>query len=298
MKVAVAGASGLIGRALVERLMRDGCEVVTLVRRTPQEHFEARWNPATGDLPPGVLAGVDAVVNLAGAGVGDRRWSAEYKRLLVSSRVDSTRTLVKAMLAHDRPPAVLVNASAQGFYGDRGDETLTEDSVGGEGFLAELCRTWEGEAMQAAIRSSGAIRVVTLRTGLVMAHHGGAFARLLPLIRVGLAGPLGTGRQWWSWITLEDEVSAIVHLLNAEVAGPVNLCAPDPRRQGALVAVLGRALHRPTLVPTPAFALRATLGELADDILSSVQMLPQVLQNNGFRFAHADLANAAEWLTA
>jgi uncharacterized protein (TIGR01777 family) len=298
VKIAVAGSSGLIGRALVDRLTHERHDVLTLVRRPPQHHGEVRWDPATGFLPPGVLAGVDAVVNLAGAGVGDHRWTEDYKRLLVSSRIDATRTLVTALLDQDSPATVLVNASAQGFYGDRGEEVLNEDSPPGQGFLSDLCRDWEAEATLAATGSDGAIRVALLRTGLVMAPHGGAFARVLPLVRFGLGGPLGTGRQWWPWITLEDQVSAIVHLLTHDVSGPVDLCSPEPARQYEVVRALGRALKRPTLLPAPAFALRTVLGEFAVEVLGSTRMTPQVLQRTGFAFAHPDLDSAATWLTA
>ncbi len=297
MKVVVAGSSGLIGTALVTRLQSGGHTVLRLVRRPPRGSSEVQWAPGEAALDPGALTGVDAVVNLAGAGVGDKRWTDAYKKVLVDSRIETTRTLVDAMGAQPTPPPVLVNASAQGFYGDRGDEVLTEGSAGGDGFLADLCRQWEAAAARAEEVTGGATRVAMIRTGLVMAAGGGAFGRLLPLLKLGLAGPLGNGRQWWSWVTLEDHVAAIEHLLTADVAGPVNLNAPHPERQGDLTKALGRAFGRPVLLPAPAFALRTILGEFSTEILSSTRMVPQVLQRSGFSFRHPDIDAAGSWLT-
>lgn len=297
MRIAVAGSSGLIGTSLVTRLQSAGHEVVRLVRRPPRSGTEVQWAPGEADLEPDVLAGVDAVVNLAGAGVGDKRWTDEYKQVLVDSRVDATTTLVDAMRGLDTPPRVLVNASAQGFYGARGDEVLTEESAGGEGFLADLCRQWEAAATRAHEATDGGTRVVMIRTGLVMAAGGGAFERLLPLLKLGLAGPLGGGQQWWSWITLEDQVAAMQYLLTADdLAGPVNLCAPHPERQAALTRALGGAFGRPTLLPVPGFALRTVLGEFSSEVLSSIRMSPAKLQAGGFSFRHPDIEAAAAWL--
>jgi len=297
VKVVVAGSSGLIGTALVDRLSAEGHQVVTLVRRAAQSHGEVTWNPDAVTLAPEVLAGVDAVVNLAGAGIGAHRWTDAYKRLLLGSRVNATRTLVDAMLALDTPPRVLVNASAQGFYGDRGEEVLTEEAPAGRGFTAELCLAWEAEAGRATEESSGGIRVVQLRSALVMSPRGGTYGRLKPLILAGLGGPLGTGRQWWSWVTLEDEVAAIRHVIDSDVSGPVNVGAPEPARQREFMAALGRALHRPTLLPAPTFALRIVLGELAAEVLASIRMAPDALQRSGFRFRHPDLGSAVPWIT-
>ncbi len=293
VKVAITGSSGLIGTALVTRLQASGHEVLRLVRRAPRFAGEVRWDPETGDLDPKLLAGVDAVVNLAGAGVGDKRWSDSYKQTILTSRVDSTRTLVTAMLAMDTPPRVLVSGSAQGFYGDRGDEELTEASPGGDGFLADVVRAWEAEAVRAA---DGGVRVALARTGLVMAPDGGAFGKLLPLIKLGLGGPLGNGRQWWSWITMTDQVAALEHLIRTDVSGPVNLCAPQPARNREVVAALGRAFGRPTLLPAPGFALRIAVGEFSSEILASTRMAPDVLARSGFGFRHPDLDGAARWL--
>lgn len=297
MKVVIAGSSGLIGTALGEALVADGDEVVRLVRRPARSSGEVTWDPDTVTLDPKVLDGADAVVNLAGAGIGDRRWTDDYKRLLVSSRVNATRTLVEAMLAADTPPRVLVNASAEGYYGDRGEEVLTEQSPAGSGFTAELCLAWEAEAARVAEESSGRIREVRLRTGLVMSPRGGTYGRMKPLVLAGLGGPLGSGKQWWSWVSLDDEVSAIRHLIDADVSGPVNVSAPEPVRQREFMAALGRALHRPSLVPAPGFALRVVLGEFAGEVLASVRMTPEALQRSGFQFTHPDLASLVGWLT-
>ncbi|MBK6872370.1 MAG: TIGR01777 family protein [Kineosporiaceae bacterium] len=298
MRIAIAGSSGLMGTELVTRLTAEGHEAVRLVRRPARTPHEITWDPDAGGLPSEALADVDGVVNLAGAGVGDKRWTDAYKRLLVSSRVNTTNVLVDAMLALGTPPPVLVNASAQGFYGDRGEEVLTETSPPGEGFLTDLVMAWEEAARRAETGSGGAVRVATLRSGLVLSPHGGAFGRMLPLAKLGLGGPLGTGRQWWSWITLADQVSAIIHLLQHEVSGPVNVCTPHPARQAEVAAALGRALHRPALLPAPSFALRTVLGEFSTEVLGSTRMTPEVLQRSGFAFAHPDLETALPWLLA
>lgn len=297
MRVAVAGSSGVIGTALVTRLQSNGHEVLRLVRRSPRHATEVHYEPSEHRIDPQALDGVDAVVNLAGAGVGDKRWTDAYKKVILDSRVDSTRTLVDACASASTPPRVLVNASAQGFYGDRGDETLDESSTPGDGFLAEVCRAWEAEAARVSEVTGGATRVAMIRTGLVMSGSGGAFGRMLPLLKLGVAGPLGNGKQWWSWITLDDHVAAIEHLLTADVSGPVNLGAPRPERQADLMKALGRAFHRPALVPAPAFALRVALGEFATDVLASTRMAPSVLQGSGFTFRHTAIDSAAEWLT-
>lgn len=297
MKIAITGSSGLIGTALVTRCHSMGYQVARLVRRPPRGDEEVQWDPAAGSLDPAALTGVNAVVNLAGAGVGDKRWSEEFKKVLVDSRVDSTRTVVNAMLAMDTPPPVLISASGEGYYGDRGDELLTEESASGEGFVAEMCRVWEAEAMRAAAESDGRIRVVLARNGLVMSARGGAFGRILPLLKLGLAGPLGNGKQWWSWITLEDEVSAIEHVIHADVSGPVNFCSPGAGPQIDLIRALGRAFGRPTLLPAPSFALRAVVGGFSSEVLGSIRMSPTVLHRSGFSFRHPDIEAAASWLT-
>ena len=293
MKIAITGASGLIGTALVTRLHAAGHDVVRLVRRPPRAPDEVSWDPDGGSVDLDGLAGLDAAVHLAGAGVGDHRWTDDYKRAIRDSRVLGTRTLVKALTALDPLPRVLVSGSAVGFYGDRGDEELTERSVGGSGFLADVVRAWEAETEPA---EAAGIRVAHIRTGLVMAPHGGAFGRLLPLVKLGLAGPLGSGKQWWPWITLEDQTAAIEFLLERDVAGPVNLSAPHPARQKDVVRALARAAHRPALLPAPKFALRTALGEFAEDITASQRVLPHRLIDAGFTFRQPELDGAAEWV--
>ncbi len=292
MRVVVTGSHGLIGSALIPALKASGHEVVRLVRSAPSGPDEVRWDPAGGELDPHDLDGVEAAVHLAGAGVGDHRWTESYKRTILDSRVQSTRTLVRALTALDPLPRVLVSASAIGYYGDRGEEVLTETSTSGDGFLAGVVRAWEAEADPA--RKAG-IRVAHPRTGLVMARSGGAFAQLKLLAKVGLAGPLGNGQQWWSWITLPDEVSALLHLIDVDVEGPVNLTGPDPARNIHVTRALASALHRPAIVPAPAFALRLVLGEFAGDVLSSQRVVPAKLAASGFSFEHDTLEAAAQW---
>jgi len=293
--VVVSGASGLIGTALVAALRESGDEVVRLTRRQAAAPDEVSWDPKLGKLDPADLTGIDAAVHLAGAGVGDKRWTAGYKREIRDSRVLGTRTLVNALTALDPPPRVLVSASGVGVYGDRGDEILTETSPLGSGFLADVCRAWEAEAQAAA---GAGIRVVSMRNGLVIAPHGGAFDRLALLIRLGAGGRIGNGRQWWPWITLDDEVAAIRFLLDHDVHGPVNVTSPAPERNADLIAALADALHRPAMVPAPAFALRAVLGGFAEEILASQRVLPQTLLDAGFTFRHPATDQAAAWMAA
>lgn len=293
MRVVVTGSSGLIGTALVTGLHSVGHDVVRLVRRRPRASDEVFWDPARDEIDLDGLGRVDGAVHLAGAGVGDHRWTEEYKRTIRDSRVGSARTLVRALLAQDDAPRVLVSGSAVGFYGSRGDEELTERSPGGRGFLADLVRDWEA-ATEPAARAG--IRVALARTGLVLSPHGGALGRMLPLLRLGVAGPLGSGRQYWPWITLDDEVAALQFLLDGDLSGPVNLAAPNPARNRELTAALGRALHRPTLLPAPAPALRLVLGEFAEDVLASQRVLPQRLLEAGFRFRHRTVEEAAAWV--
>ncbi len=293
MKVAVTGASGLIGSALVPSLRASGHEVLRLVRRPARQADEVSWDPTAGTVDLQRLAGTDAVVHLAGAGVADKRWSEAYKQTILRSRVDGTRTIVRAMTALDPMPSVLLSGSAVGYYGDRGEEVLLETSARGEGFLADVVVAWEAEAEPAA---TAGIRVATLRTGIVMAKGGGAFGRLLPIIRAGVGGQIGNGQMWWPWITLVDEVRAIEHLLESDVSGPVNLGAPNPARNADLVHAVGRAVRRPTVVPVPTFALRIVLGEVSSDITGSQRMVPTVLAQSGFDFAHDDVESAARWL--
>jgi len=291
MRVAVTGSHGLIATALAARLRADGDTVVPLVRGSAGPG-EIAWDPSAGRLDPAALAGIDAVVNLAGAGIGDRRWSAARRAELESSRIALTETLSEAVAAADPRPRVLLSGSAVGYYGDRGEEELTEASGPGSGFLAGLCRRWEGAT--AAAEAAG-VRVAHLRSGGVLARHGGALRRQLPLFRLGLGGPLGRGRQYLSWIALEDEVGAIVHALRTEtVRGPLNLCAPGPVTSAEFARALGRVLHRPARLPAPAVALKLVLGrELTTEMLLAGQRaVPAALLREGYRFAFAEVEAA------
>ncbi|ATL27195.1 TIGR01777 family oxidoreductase [Streptomyces formicae] len=284
-RVAVAGASGLIGTALTRSLTEDGHEVVRLVRRAPRTKDEVRWAPQQGRVDTAGLAGCTAVVNLAGAGIGDHRWTAAYKRELRDSRVLGTAALASAVASldeHERPE-VFLNASAIGYYGDTGQRAVDESAPAGDGFLPSLCVEWE-EATAAA-REAG-IRTVVARNGLVVGRGGGAWGRLFPLFKAGLGGRLGDGRQYWSYISLHDEVAALRHLIDTPVlSGPVNLTAPEPLTNRAVTAAMGRVLHRPTFLAVPAAVLRIVLGEMAGDVLGSQRVLPTRLLESGFTFA-------------
>ncbi|MEV5545020.1 TIGR01777 family oxidoreductase [Streptomyces sp. NPDC052309] len=289
-RIAVAGASGLIGGALVRSLVTDGCEVVRLVRREPRGADEVRWDPEGGRVDMAGLAGCDAVVNLAGAGVGDRRWSEPYKVRIRSSRVHGTTALAEAVATLEPRPRVFVNGSAIGFYGETGARAVDESAPAGEGFLSALCEEWEAAAAPA--REAG-VRTVLVRTGLVVARGGGAWGRLFPLFRAGLGGRLGDGSQYWSFVALHDEVAAIRHLLDRDdLSGPFNLTAPQPVTNREVTAAMGRVLHRPTPFAVPAPVLRAVLGEMAGDVLGSARVLPARLLESGFRFAFPEIDGA------
>jgi uncharacterized protein (TIGR01777 family) len=292
VKVVVAGASGLIGRALCRHLPGRGHQVLPLVRRPVRAGETAiRWDPGAGHIDTAGLEGVDGVVNLAGAGIGDRRWSGERKGVITESRIRSTALLASTLGGLDPPPQVLVNASAVGYYGDRGDEVLTESSDPGTGFLASLCRRWEAETGPA---TEAGIRVARARSGLVLTATGGALGRVLPLFRLGLGARLGSGSQWWSWITLTDEVAALTWLLEHEVSGPVNLTAPVSVTNSEFTRLLARVLSRPAPLVVPPIALRTLLGaELADSLLlSSANVCPAALLDAGFPFTHPELEPA------
>ena len=291
MDVAVTGSGGLIGRALVRRLQEGGHRVRRVVRSGSEGPDEVRWDPMVGTIDASALAGVDAVVNLGGEGIGDHRWTEAQKRRIRDSRVTGTTVLAEAMAALEPRPSVLLNASAVGYYGDRGDEVLTEASGPGTGFLSEVVQAWEGATRPAA---AAGIRTACFRTGIVLAADGGALAKQLPLFRFGLGGRLGSGTQWLPWIALEDEVGAIVHLLTADVEGPVNLAAPDPVTNATFTEVLGRVLGRPSFLAVPAFGPRLLLGrELADELLfSSARMVPEKLRASGYQFALPELEGA------
>ena len=291
-RVAITGASGLIGSALSAFLSARGDDVVHLVRREPRARCEISWDPASRKLDSGDLSGVTAVVHLAGAGVGEHRWTPAYKQEILASRVNGTATIATA-LAELGEPIALVSGSAIGAYGDRGEEMLTEDSDTGKGFLVDVVREWEAATLPA---QRAGLRVVHARTGLVLTADGGAMQRILPLARFGLAGPLGTGRQYWSWITLHDELRALAHLIDQDIVGPVNLVSTQPLRQAEVMKALGAQLHRPAVLPAPALALKVALGEFASDILASARILPSVLTASGFVFEHDTIESAMRWL--
>jgi uncharacterized protein len=292
--VAITGSSGLIGTALADALTRAGHRVVRVVRR-PAAGPTVSWDPRAGTIDAAGFEGLDAVVHLAGAGIGDHRWTDAYKKELVDSRIESTSLLARALAGLQRPPALLISASAVGWYGDRGDEVLDEASAPGSGFLAELCQHWEGAARPAV---DAGIRVVHPRSGIVLSSRGGALKKQLPLFKLGLGGRMGSGRQWFSWISLPDEVAALVHLLAGDASGPVNLTAPNPVRNAEFTSALGAAVHRPTVLPIPSFGPKLLLGsELADVLLYEGQrVLPAALEASGFEFGLPTIDRALERL--
>lgn len=292
MKIAIAGASGLIGSALVPHLRTGGHEVFRLVRRPPEAADEIGWDPAAGRIEDVRMETVDAIVNLAGENVGAGRWTEPRRDAILRSRIDSTRTLVGALAKRARPePAVLLNASAVGIYGGRGEEILTEEAPSGRGFLPDVCRAWEAEA-QAATRLG--VRTVLLRLGVVIAAEDGAMAKMLPIFRLGLGGPLGGGAQWMSWVAIEDAVRAIGHALrDTRCAGPVNVVSPRAVTNAEFARVLGRVLRRPAVLPVPAWALRAMFGQMADEtVLMSTHAVPARLSALEFQFRHSTLEDA------
>ncbi|MFC0597199.1 TIGR01777 family oxidoreductase [Streptomyces palmae] len=290
LRIAVSGSSGLIGAALVRSLLADGHQVRRLVRRAPRTAEEVRWDPIRQRVDTAGLVGCQAVVHLAGAGIADRRWTAARKQEIRDSRVLGTAALAEALASLDTPPAVLVSGSATGIYGYPGDRPVDEDAPEGDGFLARVCQEWEAAAGPAV---EAGIRTVHPRTGIVLAREGGALARLLPLFRLGLGGRLGSGEQYWSFITLADEIAALRHLLvTEELSGPVNLTAPEPATNREMTAALSRVLRRPALLPVPAPALRLALGEVAGEVLGSQRVLPRRLLDSGFTFAHPRIEDA------
>jgi len=290
MRVVIAGSSGLIGSALVASLTADGHEVVRLVRRAPNAPSEAQWDPAAAHIPAFALDGADAVVNLAGAGVGDQRWTQAYRQQIRDSRVLSTATLATAIAGLATPPAVYVAGSAIGYYGETGDTPTDESAPAGSDFLAGVCREWENAAD--AAREAG-VRVAHPRLGLVVAKHGGAFGKLLPLAKAGLGGKLGSGRQYWSYVSLTDTVRALRHIIDTDsLAGPVNVTTPHPAVNSEITADIGRALSRPMLFTVPGFALRTALGGFSEGILMSQRVIPPRLLASGFTFQHPTFPEA------
>jgi len=292
MQVAVTGSSGLIGTALAAALRADGHRVIRLVRAGPAAPDTLMWDPRAerGGLDPGSLDGVGAVVHLAGAGVADKRWTQGYRAEIRDSRVQGTRALVSALAAMAAPPGVLLAGSAIGWYGDTGGREVTESDPAGRGFLPGVVRDWEAAAREAA---PAGIRVVTLRSGIVLSRHGGILGRLLPLFRLGLGGKLGSGRQMMSWIGLPDWVAAARFLLDrADITGPVNLTSPNPVSNAEFTAALAHAVHRPAVFPVPVPALKLAVGGVSSDILSSARVTPKRLLAGGFGFQHAGIAGA------
>lgn len=285
MKVAITGSSGLIGSSLVGALRGAGHTAIPLVRTGDPAPGEVAWDPRAGTIDAAGLEGVDAVVNLAGAGIGDERWTDERKRLILESRTKSTDLLARTLAELDRTPAVLLSASGIDYYPDAGDDVLTEASPAGKGFLTDVCVQWEGATAPA---QAADIRTCLLRTGIVQSADGGALKKTLLPFKLGIGGRLGSGKQWWSWISIDDHVRAMLYLIESDVEGPVNLTAPNPVTNQTYTKALGRELGRPTLLPIPKFGPRALLGkELSETLLySSRRVLPTVLESSGFVFRH------------
>lgn len=301
MKVAITGSHGLIGSALATSLTADGHQVLPVVRPGSAGNGHgpvATWDVEAGTVDADALEGVDAVVNLAGAGIGDRRLTDERKRLVVDSRIDGTTLLSQALAGLERPPRALVSGSAIGYYGDRGDEVLTESSAPQPGnFLSDLCIDWEKATAAAA---TAGIRVAHLRSAMVLSAKGGALAKMLPVFKLGAGAKMGAGRQWWSWVSIDDEVAAIRFLLDNDIAGPVNLSAPEPVTNAEFTKALGKVLHRPTKLPVPSLGPRFLLGRDRADMLlfTSARVLPEKLEASGFEFRHGDIESAFRAATA
>jgi len=294
MRVLISGASGLVGTELARQLREDGHEAIRLVRRAARAADEISWNPSKGEIDPEIMESVDAVVNLAGATTGRIPWTAKYKKEIVSSRIDSTRTLVTAINRAGNPPKVLISGSASGFYGEGGSTWLSEDSPKGKGFLSDLAHDWEQEAMKARAR------VVLVRTTLVMSRKKGALGPLMPLLKLGVGGPIGSGKQFWAWINLVDEAAAIIHLITTPgTHGPYNLTAPEPATCEEMIVGLGKAIRRPTFFRIPEFLMKLFIGEAAQELLLvSQKMTANKLLASGFRFRYPDLKSSIDWVVA
>ena len=290
MRVAVTGSTGLIGTALVGHLKLQGHSVQRLVRRKPNSSDEVQWDPTAGTVDLEALAGVDAIIHLAGASVGDKRWTKKYRATILNSRLLGTTTIASAVAT--LKPQVFISASAIGFYGETGDRAVVETDRGGDEFLSAVCREWEGAADLAT-----GVRTVKIRTGLVLDPTGGALGRLLPIFRLGIGGKIGSGKQWWSWITLHDEIKAIVFCLESDISGPINLTSPNPVTNQEFTGALARALHRPALFPVPGFAIKILIGGFSSEVLGSARVLPKALQEHGFIWDYPHLTKALEALT-
>jgi uncharacterized protein (TIGR01777 family) len=288
-RIAVTGASGLIGSALVGYLKSEGHTVQRLVRRATVAPDEIRWDPKTGFVDIEALRGVDAVIHLAGVGVGDKRWTKRYKSEILNSRLLGTTAIANAVA--EVKPLVFISASAIGWYGDSGNRAVVESDSVGNDFLAAVCREWEGAADLA-----GDVRTVKLRTGLVLDPTGGALGRMLPLFRFGLGGKLGSGKQWWSWITLHDVIRAIVFCLEKKISGPVNLTSPNPVTNQEFTSALARAMKRPALFPAPAIALKIALGGFSSEVLGSKKVMPSALNEAGFKWDYPHISTALQAL--
>jgi uncharacterized protein (TIGR01777 family) len=288
-RIAITGSSGLIGTSLVGHLKSEGHTVQRLVRRKAVAPDEISWDPVAGTVDLAALEGVNAVVHLAGAGVGDHRWTSKYRAEILNSRLLGTTTIANAV--KEVKPQTFISASAIGFYGETGNRAVIETDRPGDDFLAAVCREWE-----AAADLAEGVRTVKIRTGLVLDPTGGALGRMLPLFRFGLGGKLGSGRQWWSWITLHDQLRAICHLLESKISGPVNLTTPNPVTNHEFTSALARALHRPALLPAPAIALKIALGGFSTEILGSKKVLPQALLDDGFAFDYPHVTAALDQL--
>ena len=295
MKIAVTGASGLIGSAFVKAAIARGDEVLKLVRRKPKTADQIFWDPTTGQIDHLLLDGVDAIVHLAGAGVGERRWSEKYKKEILDSRVNSTKLIVKAIARMHRPPKVLVSASAIGFYGDTAESSVDENAPAGTGFLPEVCLAWEAAAKPA---KQYGVRVVHPRTGLVLSRKGGLLKKLYPLFFFGLGGKIGNGKQFWSCISLNDQVRALFHLIeNEKISGGVNLVMPEAVTNKEFVKTLGKIMKRPTIFSVPAIALKIALGEFSSEVLGSIKVAPSKLIVNDFQFDESNLTSALQIAT-
>ncbi|WP_264785018.1 TIGR01777 family oxidoreductase [Aquiluna sp. KACHI24] len=292
MRVLISGASGLIGTEVARQLKELGHEPVRLTRKKPAAEGEVYWNPAKGELDPAVIETIEAVVNLAGATTGKIPWTKRYMQEIIDSRIDSTRTLVKAINNASNKPKVLVSGSASGFYGDCADEWLSEESPKGTGFLSDLAARWEEEAKKANTR------VVLVRTTLVMSKKLGALGKLLPIMKFGLGGALGTGKQWWAWISLEDEARAIIHLIqNEQASGAYNLTAPEPATCEQVIKALAKGLRRPAIFKIPTFLMRTVIGLAAEELLlCSQKMTSHRLQESGFEFKHPTLEKSVGYV--